>query len=365
MRGVSREKEREKASKKMSSFMQQQSDAARKCVGGCGFYGSPATENFCSVCYKRHVAQSYPQPSEPQNGAAHNSNANANSNSNPSPNSNANDGKDQEQKTQMNVDAETHTCISRTPGALESQAFAASTAAESLSPNEGTTAPAAPSIHVPAIDSTSIESPSVEAAPVKEDSEMWEGPSETSLGAPAETETMTESIGVHSAPLAEGTGDDAMATSVSTPAEPLGSAAATEERMTEGETTEKRKAEFAIEDRGMRADARAEAKGEAKGGETAETLKGKGALGLDSKGEGERRPDMSADGKIVQEDKTKCYTCKRRLGLLGFNCRCGAVCCSTHLHAEKHQCPFDYQSLARKVLESRNPKVITEKFDRL
>ncbi|EZG88107.1 putative AN1-type zinc finger protein 6 [Gregarina niphandrodes] len=67
---------------------------------------------------------------------------------------------------------------------------------------------------------------------------------------------------------------------------------------------------------------------------------------------------------VNQSDKTRCYQCNKRVGLLGFKCRCGAICCRPHLHAEEHNCTFDYQSLNKQVLEIRNPKVITEKLDR-
>ena len=50
-----------------------------------------------------------------------------------------------------------------------------------------------------------------------------------------------------------------------------------------------------------------------------------------------------------EESKSKksrcCATnCNVKLGLLGFDCRCGAKYCATHRMAESHGCTFDYKS---------------------
>lgn len=69
--------------------------------------------------------------------------------------------------------------------------------------------------------------------------------------------------------------------------------------------------------------------------------------------------------EVTQQDPSRCYKCNKRVGLLAFKCRCGAIFCRPHLHAEEHGCTFDYQSMARQTLESRNPKIVTEKLDRI
>ena len=39
----------------------------------------------------------------------------------------------------------------------------------------------------------------------------------------------------------------------------------------------------------------------------------------------------------------RCATCKKKLGLTGFTCRCGGLFCSIHRYSDKHQCDFDYK----------------------
>eukprot|EP00475_Leptophrys_vorax_P018807 TRINITY_DN25679_c0_g1_i1.p1 TRINITY_DN25679_c0_g1~~TRINITY_DN25679_c0_g1_i1.p1 ORF type:complete len:176 (-),score=3.00 TRINITY_DN25679_c0_g1_i1:214-741(-) len=57
---------------------QQQSERKSTCVGNCGFFGSPATLNMCSKCYREHVLKASqnlasactPQASTPQQAGA-------------------------------------------------------------------------------------------------------------------------------------------------------------------------------------------------------------------------------------------------------------------------------------------------------
>jgi hypothetical protein len=63
----------------------------------------------------------------------------------------------------------------------------------------------------------------------------------------------------------------------------------------------------------------------------------------------------------VQTDTTKCWSCKKKVGLLGFKCRCSYIFCSLHRHSDKHPCTFDYKAEQREKLTKANPVVIASK----
>eukprot|EP01116_Phalansterium_solitarium_P012463 TRINITY_DN2875_c0_g1_i1.p1 TRINITY_DN2875_c0_g1~~TRINITY_DN2875_c0_g1_i1.p1 ORF type:complete len:174 (+),score=33.91 TRINITY_DN2875_c0_g1_i1:159-680(+) len=71
------------------------------------------------------------------------------------------------------------------------------------------------------------------------------------------------------------------------------------------------------------------------------------------------------DSKPVQLDTTKCFNCKRKVGLLGFRCRCDFVFCSKHRYAEEHGCSFNYKGAQKEKLSEENQKVVGSKIDKI
>eukprot|EP00887_Chlorella_sp_A99_P001069 scaffold14.g1069.t1 len=69
--------------------------------------------------------------------------------------------------------------------------------------------------------------------------------------------------------------------------------------------------------------------------------------------------------KPVQQNRSRCFCCKKKVGLLGFECRCGYVFCAGHRHAADHACAFDYQTMDRDRLAKANPLVAASKVDKL
>eukprot|EP00210_Caulerpa_lentillifera_P004928 g4702.t1 len=60
-----------------------------------------------------------------------------------------------------------------------------------------------------------------------------------------------------------------------------------------------------------------------------------------------------------------CPMCRKKLGLLAFQCRCGNRFCETHRYPESHHCTFDHKAALRIRLQAENPVVLNDKVDRV
>lgn len=76
-------------------------------------------------------------------------------------------------------------------------------------------------------------------------------------------------------------------------------------------------------------------------------------------------PVESQPTKKVQTDITKCFNCSKKVGLLGFKCRCDYVFCSTHRYSDKHDCSFDYKTAGKAQLAKANPVVQGSKINKI
>jgi len=63
-------------------------------------------------------------------------------------------------------------------------------------------------------------------------------------------------------------------------------------------------------------------------------------------------PEEEKQVRPVQTDKTRCWVkgCEKKVGLMGFDCRCGYVFCAKHRYAETHDCDYDHQQRGRDIL---------------
>jgi len=71
------------------------------------------------------------------------------------------------------------------------------------------------------------------------------------------------------------------------------------------------------------------------------------------------------DPRSKQVNTSRCWRCNRKVGLLGFQCRCGFYFCGDHRYADTHDCAFDYKTFGREQLSKANQKVVAEKLHKI
>jgi len=72
----------------------------------------------------------------------------------------------------------------------------------------------------------------------------------------------------------------------------------------------------------------------------------------------------SSSSKPKKPKKAKCGVCKKKLGLTGFECRCGKQFCAIHRYTDKHDCSFDWETLGKDQLRKANPVVQNAKIQK-
>lgn len=66
-----------------------------------------------------------------------------------------------------------------------------------------------------------------------------------------------------------------------------------------------------------------------------------------------------------KQTPNRCFCCKKKVGVMGFTCRCGSTFCGVHRYPEKHDCNFDFKSQGRDAIAKANPVVKANKVDRI
>ncbi|XP_066194453.1 AN1-type zinc finger protein 5-like isoform X1 [Sylvia atricapilla] len=69
--------------------------------------------------------------------------------------------------------------------------------------------------------------------------------------------------------------------------------------------------------------------------------------------------------ELPKPKKNRCFTCRKKVGLTGFDCRCGNLFCGLHRYSDKHNCPYDYKAEAAAKIRKENPVVVAEKIQRI
>ncbi|KAH6558478.1 hypothetical protein KP509_1Z062000 [Ceratopteris richardii] len=74
---------------------------------------------------------------------------------------------------------------------------------------------------------------------------------------------------------------------------------------------------------------------------------------------------LPSKASVSDAKPIRCYSCRRRVGLTGFKCRCGNSFCSVHRYSEEHNCTFDYKAKAKKEIAANNPVVKAPKIHKI
>ncbi|KAL6986107.1 hypothetical protein U1Q18_019474 [Sarracenia purpurea var. burkii] len=61
----------------------------------------------------------------------------------------------------------------------------------------------------------------------------------------------------------------------------------------------------------------------------------------------------------------RCLACKKKVGVVGFKCRCGATFCGAHRYPENHDCSFDFKGTGRDAISKANPVIKVDKIERI
>jgi len=71
------------------------------------------------------------------------------------------------------------------------------------------------------------------------------------------------------------------------------------------------------------------------------------------------------DEKDSKKKKNRCGMCRKKVGLTGFECRCGGLFCAIHRYSDKHECSFDYREHGAAEIRRNNPVVVGEKIQKI
>ncbi|XP_019156521.1 PREDICTED: zinc finger A20 and AN1 domain-containing stress-associated protein 7-like [Ipomoea nil] len=83
-------------------------------------------------------------------------------------------------------------------------------------------------------------------------------------------------------------------------------------------------------------------------------------------------PPSSTSASVVTAEQSgrqaappnRCDACKKKVRVMGFECRCGRTFCGIHRYPEKHDCTFDFKAQGRDAIAKANPMVKADKIQR-
>eukprot|EP00792_Barthelona_sp_PAP020_P007669 TRINITY_DN3158_c0_g2_i1.p1 TRINITY_DN3158_c0_g2~~TRINITY_DN3158_c0_g2_i1.p1 ORF type:complete len:132 (+),score=28.45 TRINITY_DN3158_c0_g2_i1:43-438(+) len=74
-------------------------------------------------------------------------------------------------------------------------------------------------------------------------------------------------------------------------------------------------------------------------------------------------PKIESAAKPI--DLSRCAVCNKKVGYFGFKCHCERAFCSIHRYPDEHDCTFDFQADNKEKLVIQNPRVVTNRLNKL
>ncbi len=76
---------------------------------------------------------------------------------------------------------------------------------------------------------------------------------------------------------------------------------------------------------------------------------------------------ITKDKKIHIKKIIRCKICRQKCTLIRFECKCKGIFCSVHRYTHSHNCTYIEQTTQdkKKEIEKNNPKIGTEKMDKI
>ena len=69
--------------------------------------------------------------------------------------------------------------------------------------------------------------------------------------------------------------------------------------------------------------------------------------------------------KPTQSNRFNCWKCDKKVGYLGFKCKCNYIFCASHRHFTDHACDFDYKTNDRAKLNNQDCFVDSKKVEKI
>jgi len=74
---------------------------------------------------------------------------------------------------------------------------------------------------------------------------------------------------------------------------------------------------------------------------------------------------IKKDSKKTKKKKKKCQNCKKRLGLIPFECKCKNQFCIKCRYPDKHNCNFDWVLYGKEKILKENPLITVNKINKI